>query len=462
MIAVSSIPDSQVRHLLTRGESHFFDLKSKKIAPAKLTRTLSAFANADGGELLIGVEEFEDGKFRWDGFSSQEEANGIIQCFEQFFPIGTYFRYNFLSNEKENGFTLLCEIEKTPDLKKGSDDKIYLRRGAQNLPQVTPEEIHRLNLNKGLISFEDQTISAEKDIITNSSAIIEFSLDIIPLSEPESWLRKQRLLNQEKPTVAGIVLFSDEPQTDLPKASVKLYRYRTSDMEGTRATLDFDPKAVEGNAYSQIFSAVSEIKRLIENIPVVGQSGLERIEYPTEAIHEIVTNAVIHRDYSLNDDTHVRIFDNRIEIQSPGILPAHINTKNILNERFARNPKIVRILNKFKNPPNKDVGEGLNTAFQAMRNLKLKDPEILQRDGSVLVILKHEKLGSPEQLIVEYLRTNEEINNATGRAICQIGSENTMKRHFQRMLSSELIERIPNRPQSKTGYRKGRNFPKDK
>jgi ATP-dependent DNA helicase RecG len=195
---------------------------------------------------------------------------------------------------------------------------------------------------------------------------------------------------------------------------------------------------------------VAKIKKIAEEIPLVTLSGFEKIEYPTEAIHEVVTNAVIHRDYSINDDIHVRIFDNRIEVESPGTLPAHVTVANILDERFARNPKVVRILNKFRNPPNKDVGEGLNTAFEAMRKLKLKDPLIEQKPNSVLVVLRHEQLGTPEQIIVEYLRSHDEINNAVARAICFIGSENSMKRIFQKMIASALIKRIPNRPLNKT------------
>lgn len=82
-------------------------------------------------------------------------------------------------------------------------------------------------------------------------------------------------------------------------------------------------------------------------------------------LHEIVTNAVLHRDYSIAADIQIRIFDNRVEIESPGRLPGHVTTANILREQFARNPKLVRIINKFPNPPNKDVGEGLNTAFES-------------------------------------------------------------------------------------------------
>src|SRR5690606_10500352 len=151
------------------------------------------------------------------------------------------------------------------------------------------------------------------------------------------------------------------------------------------------------------------------------------------------------RDYSLNDDVHVRIFDNRIEVESPGVLPAHITVVNILTERFARNPKLVRLLNKHRNPPNKDVGEGLNTTFQAMRALKLREPQILQKTNSVVVILRHEKLGSAEDVIVKYLRDHEEINNSVARELCAIGDANKMKRVFQRMMKAEIITRIEGR-----------------
>jgi ATP-dependent DNA helicase RecG len=186
---------------------------------------------------------------------------------------------------------------------------------------------------------------------------------------------------------------------------------------------------------------------------------LEKVSYPQESLHEIITNAVLHRDYSLNDDIHIRIFDNRVEVQSPGVLPAHVTIDNILEERFARNQRIVRLINKYDDPPNKDVGEGLNTAFEAMRKLKFRDPTIEQLDGGVRVTLRHEKLASPEEIICEFLRNNSEVNNSKAREITFIGSENSVKRIFNKMLKSKIIERIPDRPQAKTGYRKGRNFP---
>lgn len=329
-IEVTSISDDQAKVILNRSEGQFCDMKAVAISPGKLTKTLSALANADGGEIFVGISALASGAFDWDGFYNEEAANAHLQVIEENFPVGSVSRCGFLKSEKRTGLVLQIEVDKTSDIKKASDGKIYLRRGAQNLPQDTDEKIERLRLNKGIISFEDRTISTDVSGITNSASIIEFMLEAVPAAEPEAWLRKQKLIVQDKPVVAGILLFDDEPQADLPKASIKIYRYKTQDEAGTRATLAFDPVAIEGNIYQQIFGAVASIKAVTEEIPLLGLEGLEKIEYPTEAIHEIVTNSVIHRDYSINDDVHVRIFDNRIEVQSPGTLPAHITVKNIL------------------------------------------------------------------------------------------------------------------------------------
>jgi ATP-dependent DNA helicase RecG len=444
------ITDPEVRLLLGKRESHFLDFKSRRISVASLTKSMSAFANADGGELFIGIEE--DGS--WSGFADIEAANGHIQGFEEFFPLGDYFDYVFLENATEHGLILGVDVRKTPDVRRASNQSIYIRRGAQNLKIIDAAALRRLELNKGIVSFEDETVRDEIRSITNSTEIIEFVLNIVPNAEPETWLRKQRLIRNELPTVSGEMLFADEPQIVLPKSNVKIYRYKSSGPEGTRDTLDFDPITVEGPAYDLIRSAVAKTIEITERIPVVGEVGFEAIRYPQEAIHEVITNAVIHRDYSIRDDIHVRIFDNRIEIQSPGRLPGHVTPANILQERFARNPTMVRLLNKFPNPPNKDVGEGLNTTFEVMRNLKLKDPTVEEQDAFVLVKLFHEKLGTYEEIIAKHFEENREINNRTAREICREGSENKIKRVFEKMIGAGLIERIPGRRGSATAYRK--------
>jgi ATP-dependent DNA helicase RecG len=242
-IQVIKISAEQVGKILRLDEGHFIDLKSVNIKPAKLTRALAALSNAEGGELFIGIEEnTSTGKRTWRGFKNPEAANSHIQTFEQLFPLGADYRYEFLSEESAAGLVLKVQVAKTRDIKKASDGKIYVRRGAQNLPTEDPERIRILERDKGLTSFETEPVHCDIEAVTNSEHIIKFMLEVVPSAEPVAWLKKQQLIINEKPAVAAVVLFADEPQAILPKrCGIKVYRYKTGDAEGTRETLDFDP-----------------------------------------------------------------------------------------------------------------------------------------------------------------------------------------------------------------------------
>ncbi len=453
---VSNIPSDNVSKILFAVEGQFADVKAIEIAPAKLTNTVSSFANTDGGEIYVGIDELGDEKKRsWRGFADPEAANGHIGTFEPLFPLGTEFNYEFLASEGLPGLVLHIQVNKSKGIKTASNGIPYIRRGAQNLPANAPEMFKRLEYLKGISSFESDPVNAPKESILDSSVLKNFITDVVPKAEPEHWLRKQMLLVGERPTVAGLLLFSEEPQAALPKrCGIKIYQYRTREMEGMREALAFDPKTVEGCLYDQIKQAVKLTTEIIENIPRLGDDELEKVKYPNETLHEIITNAVIHRDYSVADDIHIRIFENRIEVQSPGRLPAHITPKNILTERAARNGAIVRILNKFKDPPNKDVGEGLNTAFEAMHSLGLKEPAILERENCVLVVIRHETLASPEEAIMAYLEKHLTIKNSEARKMTHVRADYQMKSIFGRMVDKGLIEQVPGTRTFNTSYRK--------
>jgi ATP-dependent DNA helicase RecG len=435
----------EVGKILEIHEGHFADLKSIDIAPAKLTKSLSAFSNAEGGELFIGIEESEEETGKsirlWRGFSSPEAANGFVQAFEEFFPLGQDYTYTFLWADHYPGFVLKVDIRKSRDIRAASDKKVYIRRSAQNLPVDTEEGLARLRRNKGITSYETESLNASPDVVSNSEEVIRFMLQVVPTAEPEEWLHKQQLIQGDKPPVAGVLLFADEPQALLPKRSgIKIYRYQTSDEQGTRETLQGDPISIEGSLYHQIHRAVIATAGIVESVRVNTPKGLESVRYPATALHEVITNAVLHRDYSIADDIHIRVFDNRVEVLSPGTLPGHITPENILDERFARNGVLVRLINKFPDPPNKDVGEGLNTAFEAMREMRLKPPIIALAGQNVKVSLRHEPLETPEELVLEYLQTHEQIANRQARDICFIGSENKMKTIFQRMIKQVISD----------------------
>ena len=456
-ISVIDVSTRDVAKTLALEENHFVDVKAIQVSPGKLTKSLSAFANADGGELFVGVEENQTRTQKtWRGFARQEDANGHIQAIEESFPLGDGISCEFLrpANARK-GLVLHITVQKAREVKYASDRKPYVRRNAANQPVNTPEALERLRRNKGLTSFETETVPVAHEVVSNSEIIIGFMLAIIPLAEPLLWLRKQLMIIDGKPTVGAVLLFADEPQPVLPKRSaIKIYRYRTTAEQGTRETLEFDPITIEGCLYSQIRDAVDKTRSLIQGVKVVGERGLETISYPPETLHEIITNAVLHRDYSVLDDIHIRIFDNRVEVESPGRLPGHITETNILQERFSRNGAIVRMINKFPDPPNKDVGEGLNTAFAAMKQLRLREPVIKQTDHSVLVEIRHQRLGRPEELIMEYLDERGEITNLVAREITGIASESSIKTIFYRLRGSRPNRTYTGRRGNKAAWRK--------
>jgi ATP-dependent DNA helicase RecG len=82
----------------------------------------------------------------------------------------------------------------------------------------------------------------------------------------------------------------------------------------------FNPLTVEGWVYRLIYDAVAKTQEIVEELKRLGEIGLLEVQYPAETLHEIITNAVLHRDYSVAADIQIRIFDNRIEVESPGRL----------------------------------------------------------------------------------------------------------------------------------------------
>jgi ATP-dependent DNA helicase RecG len=453
-IDVLDLDAEQASRVLATTEGHFGDAKAKEISPSKLTKALSAFANADGGELFIGLDE-HDGEFTWNGFADAEDCNAHIQVFDSLFPLGDGFSYEFLRSTNLPGLVLHVTVLRSARIRRASDGVPYIRRGAQSLPVNTDAGLRQLERDKGISSFETETVDIPAVQLSNSETMIDFMLAAFPLSEPDSWLAKQRVVISGKPTVAGVLLFDDLPQASLPKrSSVKIYRYKTSEEAGSRETLDGHPLTIEGSLYSQIRESVRTTTAIVETFKKLDGEGLQAVNYPAETLHEIITNALIHRDYGLADDVHIRIFDNRVEVESPGRLAGHVSPDNILDERFARNGNIVRLINKFPDAPNKDVGEGLNTAFAAMKQLQLKDPIITELDHSVLVNIRHERLASPETMVMEWLETHEEITNRIVRELTGIGSENKVKNVFYRLMKAGQIERVPDKRGILSAYRK--------
>lgn len=456
MYPVYKISEDQAQKILNLKEDFLNDVKAKEIKPSKLSETVSAFANASGGDIYIGIAEDKIAKTKsWVGFSEPEDANDFPQVLLQAHPFGNHLVFEYLECDGRDGLILHITVKKVKELVKSSAGEIYIRVNAGKQKIDKPDALRRLELDKGIVTFENEWVEVSSNKIENSLSILNFLINIIPSGEPSTYLGNQELVKPGHAKVCGVLLFCDEPAVYLPKrSSIKIMRYKTKEEDIGREFLDGTPLTVEGDAYNLIFNSVKATKGILEGIQKLGESGLGTIQYPDETLHEVITNAVLHRDYSIVADVQIRIFDNRVEVESPGKLPGHVTVHNILHTQSARNPSLVRLINKFPDPPNKDVGEGLNTAFRAMELLRLKKPVITETETSVLVVIRHESLGSPEEIVMDYMKTNDEITNSIARELTGIKSENSMKNVFLRLKNSNLLEPIPERKGSAFAWRK--------
>lgn len=455
MYPVYEIDREQAEKIITVEESFLNDVKAKEIKPAKLSETISAFANAGGGDVYLGISETGQEKIReWNGFEDVEAANDIIQTLFQAHPFGNHLLFEYFKCSDLEGLVLHITVRKVKEIVKSTKGDVFVRLNAGKAKISSDEQLKKLELDKGIVTFEDEWVNVNLEKIENSLSIINFMMNVVPSAEPLAYLNNKELIRDGQCKVCGVLLFCDEPAIYLPKrCSVKIMRYRTKDEDIGREFLDGVPLTIEGDSYNVIYSSVEETVKIVENIQRLGSKGMEAIAYPHETLHEIITNAILHRDYSVVADVQVRIFDNRIEVESPGRLPGHVTTENILDTQASRNPTLVSLINKFPNPPNQDVGEGLNTAFSAMEALRLKPPVINEKESSVVVVIPHESLASPEELVLEYLEDNEEITNRIARDITGIKSENTMKNVFLRLKDRDLIEPIPERKGAASAWR---------
>src|SRR5262249_45680660 len=118
-----------------------------------------------------------------------------------------------------------------------------------------------------------------------------------------------------------------------------------------------------------------------------------------------------------------------------------------------RNPRIVGMLSRYKNPPNKDIGEGLNTAFQKMKEWRLRAPEIVDEGNYVRVVIPHAPPATPHEAIIEFLTKQRSITKRQARDSTGIKSENAVKSEFYKLKEVGIIEMIPEVKGNKAAWR---------
>lgn len=447
MYEVIDLSAKEIEVLLNTVEDHFNDFKSKQIAPNKLQETFVAFANADGGNIYIGIEDSASDRERLSGFNEPEEANAIIATLlENTNPAVENVEIEYLKTPG-NGLILHIDIPKSPKVHYTASGDCFIRANAQKV-KIKGERITQLSYSKGAEPYEKKAVDiVEVQDILDSEYYIDYRRRIGTSQSPEVFLKKQRLLTKKDdefvPNVGCVLLFDEEPQGSLDtRCAVKVYRLRTTETEYKREQLQEEPVTIEGPLEIVILNTIDKVKEYVDGASFKDGDNLVKLVYPAEALKEILVNAVIHRDYSQKDDVHVKVYDNRIEVQSPGRLPGYMTVDNLYEERFSRNPNLVRLLHKLPNPVNHDIGEGLDTAKNELRKAGLVAPVFEERGNNFVVIVKHQTIASIEDVIINYFNDNP-TGQLTNKLVRQLSGEDDLqkvKKALQKLRDEGIIK----------------------
>lgn len=361
----------------TLKENQYFDRKSAHKDDREIAKHISAFANAAGGKLVVGIEDNgEVTGFRRNGARDIEnfERAALATCTPT--PIVHRERISVVNSSGEDDTVLVLDIEPSTShsVARMSDGDVFLRQNDKSV-KLNREQVIALEFDKGQRIFGDELVK-DSSIDDVDHEVLDRYKEILGTEvSDEQVLRSRRFMRDGKLTVAGALLFAQDPSVMMPQARVRILRYDGVKMEtGERLNITKErcfcgplPKVIQG-AYELISSMLREFQFLgpdgkFQTVP----------EYPEFAWFEGLVNAVTHRDYSFRGDyIRISMFDDRMEIISPGALPNIVTLDNMRTTRYSRNPRIARTLVEFGWV--RELNEGVQRIYTEMQNSLLGDP----------------------------------------------------------------------------------------
>ncbi len=445
--------------------------------PDSLAETLVAFANGEGGTVVLGVDS--DGRFgdRLVG----EEAEGALQAALALCrpPMRTAWQHE----ETQGGPVILLRVDRSSELHILSDGRALVRRGGENRP-LSPSELETLVGNRSMGEFETEEVPGAARTDLDEDVIDEYLEKRQQRSPHGTLLPKDRLLQQigaisagGTPTVSGMLLFGREPQLFLPHSRAVFVKFDDSPAAirtGERARLaEADSAEVsvlmggEGSSfgYGRREEITGPLARIVERgwriiweemgkkAVVKGLQREDQTEYPPFAVREALVNAVCHRDYRLRGSSiEVHMRPDSLEIVSPGGLPAYITIDNIVEEHYSRNPRLVNGLYQWGYI--EELGLGVDRMIEDMVAAGHPPPLFDAKSHRFTVTLQNRKdldkiipeweqhMNERQLKAMQYVQANGSISNRDYRQLCtHVGAE-TLRLDLVDLVNKKLLLKI--------------------
>ena len=400
-------------------ESEKLELKTSLSEKEEILETISAFSNKRGGKILIGIEPSGKVPGITIGKNTIENLAGEIKqnTDPKVFP-------NISVKKLDTKEIIEIDVAEYPIKPVFVKDKVFIRVGKSN-QRASAEKIRSFIDDQRTRHWDNETAVIKLSEISTQKVKTfvrryeeERYTSLEGSKSTESILKKLKLLKGKKPSNAAVLLFSKEPQSHFYNSLVRCARFKGNE------AIDFqDMQDIEGTLIEQVPAVLSFIRKHL-NIAasIKGRPERENIwEIPHDALREAVINAVCHRDYESTANVQVRIFDDRLEIWNPGLLPDNISIEELKKEHpsVPRNELIARCFYMIKYI--EQWGTGTNRIVRLCKEAGIKEPVFKEAGGSFVVsfprlfteiIIPKIKLTITQKRILEYLSKSGEASTA--------------------------------------------------
>jgi ATP-dependent DNA helicase RecG len=439
----------ELKKLIDQSEGHNLELKKSTSLRQEIGQAVSAFANTDGGVILVGISPdgeivgVDIGKKTLEDLANTIKENTDPKIYPQ------------MKIHNVDGKNVIEIIVKEADEKPVFFSSRAYQRVGRTSPMISVSKIRELVKQDRKTLSWDEKIYDEVTMESIDEARVRWfvkeakkqrTLKIPENASLGEILRKLKLMKNEQLTNTAILLFAKE--SHFLQSEVKGIRFSSD--KPVKPYIDF--VSIEGNIFDLVDNAQDFVLRNIRKSIWLNSGKVQReekYEYPPDAIREAIVNAIAHRDYESPSKVQVRIFDNRIEIWNPGLLPKEITIEDLKIEHrsIPRNPLLFKQLFWVKYV--EDVGGGTLDMVEQCKEWGLPEPEFKQISGAFVVVFKLppnienlEKLGLNERQIkaIQYIREKGMITNREYQKLCAT-SWDTAYRDLSELVQKSILKR---------------------